>query len=153
MAIDPTHLPIFGDADPADPPAPVRVASTLLLAHVAVTGGHLALLANASGQDLSLAIVPMGLSAWFALSVRAGRDWARAAALLLAVLGVVLVLGLSTGPVDLVGVALSMLLVTAAAAQMYRADVRDYFQPGESHLGEPDEVRADVAPDNRTRHH
>ncbi|SDC07932.1 hypothetical protein [Actinokineospora iranica] len=127
MSIDPAHLPLLGNVEPADPPSPVRAASVLLLAHVTVTGGHLALVWAKTGQDLSLFAVPLGLIVWFALSVRGGRDWARLAVLLVAPLVLLLTLTVSSGAVDLAAVALSALLVGCSAHQMFRADVADYF--------------------------
>ncbi len=132
MAIDPTHLPIFGDARPVDPPAPVRAAGAALFAQVGLTGAHLAYLAAETGTDLALFLVPLVLTAAFARSVRAGRDWARAASVLAALLTVLTTLSLVTGPVDLALVALAALLVLTAAHLMYRADVREYFVPADT---------------------
>ncbi|WP_018680297.1 hypothetical protein [Actinokineospora enzanensis] len=142
MAIDPAHRPILGDTEPADPPAPVRAASVLLLLHVTVTGAHLALLGD---NGLPAVLVPMALVTWFALSIRAGRDWARPAALLVAGLTLVLMSGFADGLAGLSALAVSALLVLGAAHLVYRVDVRAYF------IDDP--AGAESAPGSRTRPH
>ncbi|MGQ0837281.1 hypothetical protein [Actinokineospora sp.] len=132
MAIDPTHLPIFGDPAPADPPAPVRAASALLLVQVVLSGLHLTYLAVATDRDLALFAVPLALTAWFALSVRAGRDWARPVASAAAGVSPLLTVALLSGPLDVALLALSVALITNAVHLMYRADVREYFLPADA---------------------
>ncbi|SES45947.1 hypothetical protein [Actinokineospora terrae] len=127
MAIDPAHLPIFGDPEPTDAPAPVRAASVLLLLNVGVTAAHLAVVSARSDHDVSLSVVPICLAMGFALALRGGRDWARVASLLVAGLALLLMLGIAEGVLGTAALVLSTLLVVAAAHLMYRSDVRDYF--------------------------
>ncbi|WP_026421106.1 hypothetical protein [Actinokineospora inagensis] len=130
MAIDPMHLPIFGDLDPTDPPAPVRAASVLLLLNVGLTAAHLAVISARTDHDVSAALLPLCLALGFALAIRGGRDWARVASLLVAGIALLLMLGVVDGPLGVAALALSALLVLAAGHLLYRPEVRDYFTPG-----------------------
>lgn len=149
MAIDPMHLPILGDPRPVDPPQPVRLACALLLTHALVLGSLTVRATTAAGTDPVLPLVPLALTAWLALAVRAGRDWARPAVCLAAALSQVSAATSLSGPVEL-------LLFTAAGAAavwavraVYREDVREYFDPAESEPEESDPTPAEHA--GRTR--
>ncbi|GAA3033425.1 hypothetical protein [Actinokineospora globicatena] len=131
MAIDPAHLPIFGDPEPVDAPAPVRAAMVLLLLNVGLTAAHLAVVSARTDHDVSLSVVPICLAMGFALCVRSGRDWARVASLLVAGLALLLMLGIAEGVLGTAALVLSTLLVVSAAHLMYRTDVRDYFVLGD----------------------
>ncbi|PPK67041.1 hypothetical protein V5P93_003381 [Actinokineospora auranticolor] len=127
MSIDPTHRPILGDPEPSDPPAAVRAASALLLVHVAVTGAHLAF---ATDYGLPIVLFPMAVTTWFAFGIRAGRDWARAGALLVSCFTLLLMLAVAQSSLSFSALALSVLLLVAAGQLMYREDVREYFVSG-----------------------
>ncbi|GAA2999844.1 hypothetical protein [Actinokineospora diospyrosa] len=149
MAIDPTHLPIFGDVEPNDPPAPIRAASVLLLINVALTAAHLAVVTASTDHDVSLALLPICLAVAFALGIRGGRDWARVASLLVAGLALLLMLGVAEGVLGVTALVLSTVLVLAAGHLMYRSDVRDYFglPDNDSDTDDSDTAGTEVAPD------
>src|SRR5438552_2230284 len=86
VTIDPMNAPIFGDVVPADPPKPVRIATALLLGNVAVAAGYRVY--TAFDASFSIFLIPLALGIWFALSVRAGRAWARTAATVLSCLSI-----------------------------------------------------------------
>ncbi|MBM7774610.1 hypothetical protein JOD54_004814 [Actinokineospora baliensis] len=150
MAIDPTHLPIFGDVEPNDPPAPVRAASVLLLLNVALTAAHLAVVTASTDHDVSLALLPICLAVAFALCIRGGRDWARVASLLVAGLALLLMLGVADGVLGVTALVLSTLIVLAAGHLMYRSDVRDYFGLVDDETEDDYGPSADAAPGTRT---
>ncbi|MDQ3402505.1 MAG: hypothetical protein M3548_03810 [Actinomycetota bacterium] len=129
MTIDPMHLPIFGDPRPAEPPVPVRAASGLLIVQALLSGAHLVYVSTTTGQDLSLFVVPLALLVWFALSVRAGRDWARLAAGLVGALSLLLTVVVLSSLLDVVMLSMSTVLIAHAVHLMYRGDVGDYFMP------------------------
>jgi hypothetical protein len=126
VTIDPMNAPIFGDVIRADPPRPVRVATALLLVNIAVVAGYLLY----AGPDASfpLFLVPLGLATWFALSVRAGRGWARTASTVLSFLMIAMMaLLIDYGIVGLVALTISVVLPLTAMRLMWRGDVNEYF--------------------------
>ena len=136
MTIDPMNAPIFGDVLPADPPKPIRIATALLLGNVIVTAGYR--IYTAFDASFSIFIIPLALAVWFALSVRAGRGWARAAATVLSCLslgmlvfvaGYAVVNSRATWGLDLAALAVSAGLLIPAIRLMWRADVNEYFVP------------------------
>ncbi|MBC6446042.1 hypothetical protein [Actinokineospora xionganensis] len=136
MAIDPAHLPIFGDPRPSEAPAVVRAARGLFITQVVLSTVHLTLVWARSGLDLSLYLVPLAVTVWLAVSMSAGRDWARIGVVVVSGLSVLLSIGLTSGPVD---VALLVPIVAAVGVGtylVYRPDVREFFEPAED-----DEVR------------
>ncbi|OLR93837.1 hypothetical protein [Actinokineospora bangkokensis] len=128
MAIDPANLPIFGDPNPVEPPAAARAACVLLLAESVVTGAQLAWFSVVGGADLTAFLLPLTLLIWFALSARAGRPWARPAAVMAG--GVLLLPGLALGvrPGELGGVLLAFALLVAATRLMYHPAAREHFE-------------------------
>ena len=138
MTIDPMNAPIFGDVVPVDPPRPVRLATALLLGNVAVTAGHR--IYTAFDESFPIFVVPLAMSVWFALSVRAGRGWARTASTVLSCLSIAMtvwvvgyamnlrpeLLSVDTA-IDLVVLVLSSTMLISAMRLMWRADVSDYF--------------------------
>ncbi|MCG8920447.1 hypothetical protein L6E12_32235 [Actinokineospora sp. PR83] len=129
MAIDPANLPIFGDPSPTDPPAPVRAACGLLVTEAGVSAAQMTYLSTAGDHDLTIFFVPLALTVWFALSLRAGRAWARSAALMAACITLVPGAALFSGPGELGVLLVAVALLLAAARLVYRADVREYFEP------------------------
>ena len=134
MTIDPMNTPIFGDVLPADPPRPIRIATALLLCNVVVTVGYRVY--TAFDASFSISIIPLALAVWFALSVRAGRSWARAASTVLSCLSIgmlVWVAGYSminnrpTWGLDLAILAVTAGMLIAALRLMWRPDVDGYF--------------------------
>ena len=126
VTIDPRNAPIFGDAVAADPPRPVRVAAVLLLGHVALAAGY-GLYTN---LDVSppLFLVPLTLAVWFAVSMRAGRNWARTASTVLSGLFIAMMaLLIDYRMADLAAFAVSVTLLLCAMRLMWRGDVREYF--------------------------
>lgn len=131
MAIDPAHLPIFGDPRPSAAPAPVRAARGLFITQVVLSTIHLTVVWARSGLDLSLYLVPLAVTVWLAVSMSAGRDWARVGVVVVSGLSVLLSIGLTSGPVD---VALLVPIVAAVGVGTYlayRPDVREFFEPAE----------------------
>lgn len=142
MSIDPMNVPILGDVAPANPPRPVRLASVLLLGNVALAVAHRL---YASIPFDVLFAVPLIVGVWFALSVRAGRAWARTAATVLAGVAVVLTLGFAAYgtvdvgarwwgqdvAVDLAVIALSVGSLLAAIHLLWRSDSGTYFLPSD----------------------
>jgi hypothetical protein len=138
MTIDPMNAPIFGDVVPVDPPRPVRFASALLLANVVVVGAYR--VATAFDASFSIFLIPMALSACFALSVRAGHGWARSGATVLSCLSIGMMVWVTgyavvnthsglAAAIDLGVLAVSSAMLIAAIRLMWRADVNDYFRP------------------------
>lgn len=128
MTIDPMNAPIFGDTIPANPPRPVRLATALLLANVVLTTGHRAF----TNLDASFPIflVPLVLAAAFALGVRSGRGWARAAATLMSCLLIAMMaLLIDYGILDVAVLVISAMLLLTAIRLMWRSDVNGYFRP------------------------
>ena len=126
VTIDPMNAPIFGDIVRADPPTPVRVATALLLANIAVVAGYRLY----TGLDASfpLFLIPLALAAWFALSVRAGRGWARTASTVLSCLMIAMMaLLIDYGMVDLLALMSSVVMLLTAMRLMWRGDVHEYF--------------------------
>jgi hypothetical protein len=138
MSIDPMNMPILGDLGPVNPPRPVRIASALLLGNVALAVGYR--LYTETPFDAVFA-GPLILAVWFALGVRAGRAWARAAATVLSCLAVMVTLGVlaysiieeghrwwgTDTAVSLVVMALSVGTLVASVHLMWRTDVGEYF--------------------------
>ncbi|PWW63583.1 hypothetical protein [Actinokineospora spheciospongiae] len=129
MAIDPANLPIFGDPSPTDPPAPVRAACGLLVTGAGVSAAQMTYLSVVGGHDLAIFFVPLALTVWFALSLRAGRAWARFAAVMAACVTLVPGFALFSGPGELGVLLVAVALLVAATRLVYRADVRGYFEP------------------------
>ena len=128
MTIDPMNAPIFGDVAPAEPPGPVRLATALLFGNVVISAGYRLL----TDLDASFPIflIPLLLSVWFTLSVRAGRGWARPATAVLTCL-LIAMMGLLTDyrePVDLLVFALSAGLLLVALRLIWRPVVSGYFE-------------------------
>jgi hypothetical protein len=127
MTIDPANRPILGDPDPVQPPAPVRAAAALLLVSAVVNAGQVGYYAVVDGHELSVFLVPLGLTAFFALCVRAGYSWARPSALATAAVSALPGAGLFDGPVAAAGVLFCLAALVAVAWLVYRADVREHF--------------------------
>lgn len=134
MTIDPMNAPIFGDVLPVDPPRPIRIATALLLGNVVVTAGYR--MYTAFEASFSIFLIPLVLAIVFALSVRAGRSWARAASTVLSCLSIVMlvfVAGIAminnrpTWGLDLGALVVSAGLLAAAIRLMWRPDVNEYF--------------------------
>jgi hypothetical protein len=138
MTIDPMNAPIFGDLVPADPPRPIKLATALLLGNVVVTAGYR--FYTAFDASFSIFLIPMALAVWFALSVRAGRGWARTASTVLSCLSIAMTTwvtgyaminehsGLAT-TIDLAVLVVSAAMLVTAIRLMWLADVNDYFTP------------------------
>jgi hypothetical protein len=136
VTIDPMNAPIFGDVLPADPPKPIRIATVLLLGNVVVTAGYR--IYTAFDASFPIFLIPLALAVWFALSVRAGRSWARTASTVLSCLsigmlayvaGYALINSRSTWELDLAALAVSAALLIIALRLMWRPDVNEYFVP------------------------
>lgn len=143
MTIDPMNAPIFGDLAPADPPRPIRLATALLLGNVGLAAGYRIYTAIALDASLSLFLVPLVLAVWFALSLRAGRGWARTAATVLSCLSIAVAVwivgsavidagpdswgGGATAAIDLIMMAVSVPTLVVAIRLMWRPEVCDYF--------------------------
>jgi hypothetical protein len=128
MAIDPAHLPIFGDPRPSAPPAAVRAACGLFLGQVLLSMTHLAVVWARSGVDLSLYFVPLAVTVWFAVSTTTGRDWARIGVVAVSGLSVLLSVGLAAGLGDLVLLIPMILAVALGTYLLYRDDMREFFR-------------------------
>ena len=136
MTIDPMNAPIFGDVLPADPPKLIRIATGLLLGNVVVTAGYR--MYTAFDASFSIFLIPMTLAVWFALSVRAGRSWARAASTVLSCLslgmlawvaGYAMINNRSTWGLDLAALVVTAAMLVTAIRLMWRPEVNDYFVP------------------------
>jgi len=136
VTIDPMNAPIFGDVLPADPPKLVRIAAGLLVGNVVVTAGYR--MYTAFDASFSIFMIPMALGVWFALSVRAGRSWARGASTILSCLsigtliwvaGYAVINNRSTWGLDLAFLVLTTAMLVTAIRLMWRPDVDDYFVP------------------------
>ena len=134
MTIDPMNAPIFGDVLPANPPKPIRIATALLLSNAVVAAGYR--IYTAFDASFSIFLVMLALAVWFALSVRAGRGWARTASTVLSCLSIgmmAFVAGYSminsrtTWGLDLAALAISVGLLVPAIRLMWRHDVNEYF--------------------------
>lgn len=132
------NAPIFGDVVPADPPRPVKLATALLLGNVVVAAGYR--IYTAFDASFSIFLIPLALAVWFALSVRAGRGWARTASTVLSCLSIGMMIWVAgyaminvhTGvdaTIDLGALVISTGMLVAAIRLMWRADVNDYFTP------------------------
>ncbi|MGW5049711.1 hypothetical protein [Actinokineospora sp. NPDC004072] len=131
MAIDPMHLPIFGDPRPVQPPAEVRVAAALLLVQAGVT---VAAVVRVSADPTFFALTVL-LTLAFAYGARAGLDWARFAACFCGVTSLVLSIGLIEGGVELALVGASAFLVGTAARLLYRPQVQEFFSTADVDAG------------------
>lgn len=136
MTIDPMNAPIFGDVLPADPPKPIRIATALLLGNVVVTAGYR--IYTAFDASFPIFLIPLALAVWFALSVRAGRSWARTGSTVLSCLsigmlayvaGYAMINSSSTWGLDVTALAVSAALLIVALRLMWRPDVNEYFVP------------------------
>jgi uncharacterized membrane protein (UPF0136 family) len=136
VTIDPMNTPILGDVVPADPPKPIRIAYALLLGNVAVAAGYR--IYTAFDASFPIFVIALVLGIWFALSVRAGRAWARAAATVLSCLSIGMMAWIAgyaminnrvTWGLDLAVLAVSAVLLATAMRLMWRPDVNDYFTP------------------------
>lgn len=141
MTIDPMNAPIFGDLAPADPPRPIRLATALLLGNVGLAAGYGIYTAIAFDASLSVFLVPLVLAVWFALSLRAGRGWARTAATVLSCLSIALAVWIVGSyvvdggaeswdggvAIDLIVMAVSVSTLVLAIRLMWRPEVHDYF--------------------------
>jgi hypothetical protein len=126
VTIDPANAPIFGDAIPADPPRPVRIATTLLLGNVLLVAADR--LYTAFNESFPVFLIPLSLATWFALSVRAGRGWARTASTVLSCLMIAMMaLLINHGIVDLLALMISAVMSLTAIRLIWRGDVNDYF--------------------------
>lgn len=128
MAIDPMHLPIFGDPRPVEPPAAVRAAAALLVVQVGLTAAVVVRV----GADLMLLVLCASLMLWFLHWVKAGRDWARGACCLTGFASVALSFALVGGVVDVFLAGASVVVLAVAAGLMFRADVAPFFEVSEA---------------------
>lgn len=136
MTIDPMNAPIFGDVAPVNPPRPIRIATALLLGNIALTAAYRVWTTLDASFPLFLIISVLGV--WFTVSMRAGRNWSRAAATVLCylsigMLGWVAAYAVTTGrPTwgwDILMLVVSGGILAAAIRLMWRPDVSDYFAP------------------------
>ncbi len=134
MTIDPMNTPIFGDVLPVNPPRPIRIATALLLGNVAIAAGYRVF--TAFDSSFPIFLISLALAVWFAVSVRAGRNWARTAATVLAVLSIAMMVWVagyavinsrSTWGWDVLVLLVSGGLQATAIRLMWRSDVNDYF--------------------------
>lgn len=138
MTIDPMNAPIFGDFAPADPPRPIRLAFALLLANVTVVAAYR--FYTAFDASFSIFLVATALAVWFAVSLRAGRGWARAASTVLSVLWIMMVTWAAGYAVitERTGLSLETMIHLGAIAAcagmsvtairlMWRPDMNNYF--------------------------
>ncbi|WP_424186582.1 hypothetical protein ACOBQX_01810 [Actinokineospora sp. G85] len=128
MAIDPANVPILGDPDSAVPPAAARASCLLLLLATAGSAAQLAFYETTADHDLSAFVVPLSLAVWFALSIRAGRSWARPAGLATGAVNTLPGAVLSTGATGLAAVLLVVLALVCAGLLMFRDDAREHFE-------------------------
>src|SRR5947208_2961853 len=120
------NAPIFGDVVPADPPRPIRLATVLLLSNVLLALGYR--LYTGFDASFPLFLVPLTLAVWFALSVRAGRSWARTATTVLSVLFIAMMaLLIDYGIVDILALMISAGLLLSALRLIWRSDMKEYF--------------------------
>lgn len=127
MTIDPMNAPIFGDVVPADPPGPVRLASALLFGNVLLSAGYR--LFTDLDASFPIFLIPLLLSVWITLSVRAGRGWARpASAVLTCVLIAMMALLIDYAMVGLLVLAVSAGAQIIAMRLIWRPEVSEYFQ-------------------------
>ncbi|HVK20927.1 MAG TPA: hypothetical protein VM677_06160 [Actinokineospora sp.] len=127
MAIDPAHLPIFGDPRPTPAPRTVRVACGLFVTQVALSVLHLTVTWAETGVDLSLYFLPLAVSLCFAVCATGGRDWARTGVVVVSGLSALLSIGLITGPFDVAVVVPMVTAVGFGSYLLYREDVREFF--------------------------
>ena len=128
MTIDPRNTPIFGDAVPADPPRPVRLAAGLLLGDVVLTAVYR--IYTGFDDSFPIFLVPLLLATWFALAVRSGHGWARTASTVLSCLLIAMMaLLIEYALIDLSVLFLSACLLLTAIRLMWRSDVNGYFGP------------------------
>ncbi|GGS28206.1 hypothetical protein [Actinokineospora fastidiosa] len=123
MAIDPMHLPIFGDPRPVQPPAAVRAAAVLLLVQAALTVA----VAVHAGADPTFFAIAVLLTMAFTHALRAGRDWARPAVGASAFASLFLSIAVIDGVVVLALVGVSGALLASSLRLMFRAEVQGYF--------------------------
>ena len=127
MAINPANLPIFGDPNPVEPPVAARAACVALLVEAVICTAQIAWFAVVDDTDLTAFLLPLGLLVWFALSARAGRPWARPAAVLTACVLLLPGLALGTSTAELGGVVLAFALVVTAARLLFHPSAREHF--------------------------
>lgn len=134
MTIDPMNAPIFGDVLPVNPPRPIRIATALLLGNVVVAAGYRVL--TAFDASFPIFLVALAFGVWFAVSVRAGRNWARAAATVLSCLsigmmawvaGYAMINSRPTWGWDVGVLIVCGGMLAVAIRLMWRPDVDDYF--------------------------
>jgi hypothetical protein len=102
------------------------VAAALLLGNVALAAGY-GVYANLD-VSLPLFLVPLTLAVWFAVSMRAGRHWARTASTVLSGLFIAMMaLLIHYRMADLTAFAVSVTLLLCALRLMWRSDVKEYF--------------------------
>ncbi len=128
MAIDPMHLPIFGDPRPVEPPAAVRAAVALLVVQAGVTVVGVV----RTGADPTLVVFSVALTLAFLHWAGDGRDWARNAACGGGFVSLVLTVGMVGGVVELGLVGVGAVLLVVAVRLMYRAEAREYFEKADS---------------------
>lgn len=127
MTIDPMNAPIFGDAIRADPPRPVRIASVLLLANVAVAIVYR--MYTSFDSSFPIFLIPLTLAVGFALSMRAGRSWARTGSTVLSgLLIAMMALLIDYRMIDVLALVFSAGLLLTAMRLMWRSDVNGYFR-------------------------
>jgi hypothetical protein len=127
VTIDPMNAPIFGDVVPADPPRPVRIATALLLANVVVAVVYR--MYTSFDSSFPIFLIPLMLAVWFALSMRAGRSWARTGSTVLSgLLIAMMALLIDYRMIDLITLILSAVLLLTAMRLMWRSDVNGYFR-------------------------
>jgi hypothetical protein len=145
MTIDPMNAPILGNLAPADPPRPIRLATTLLLANLALAAGYRLYTAVAFGTAFAAEIIPLVLAVALVLGVRAARGWARATCTLLAGVSVVVLVWLAaaavldgaSGVIEVVVLGGCASVLAAAIRLMWRPDVEDYFSSGRAGPAQP----------------
>ncbi|WP_436498128.1 hypothetical protein [Actinokineospora sp. HUAS TT18] len=129
MAIDPAHLPIFGDPRPTEAPAAVRVACGLFVSQVALSVLHLTVTWANTGVDLSLYFVPLAVTLWLAVCMTGGHDWARTGVVVVSGLSALLSIGLISGLFDVAIVVPMLAVVGFGAYLVYQEGVREFFEP------------------------
>jgi hypothetical protein len=135
MTIDPMNAPILGNLAPANPPQPIRLATTLLLANIALAAGYRLYTAFAFGTTFAAEIIPLVLTVALVLGVRAGRGWARTTCTLFTSSAVVVLVWLAAaamfdgvnGVVKVIVLGGAAGTLTTAIRLMWRPDVHEYF--------------------------
>lgn len=134
MTIDPMNTPIFGDVLPVNPPRPIRIATALLIGNVVIAAVYRML--TAFDASFSIFLIPLALGVWFAVSVRAGRNWARTASTVLSCLylgmlawvaGYAVTNDHATWGWDILVLTVSAVMLGTAIRLIWRHDVNEYF--------------------------